>query len=99
VIDEVLGILRSPEIVLNVEKIAENKADKYGGNAPGPEITKQNLIMALKNLTEVWTFLYPTEQQKVVSMLTDEVTMGDDGIRITMNLEGFDTVMKELGAM
>jgi hypothetical protein len=98
VIDEVLGILKSPEIVINVERIAEREADKREGKAISPEITKQNLIMALKNLTEVWSFLYPTEQQKIVSMLTDEVIVGDDGIRILMNLEGFDRVMLELSA-
>jgi hypothetical protein len=36
-------------------------------------------------------YLYPTEQQKVVSMLMD-----DDGIRITMCLEGFNEVMREV---
>ena len=61
VIDEVLGILRSQEIIMNVEKITEREADKYGRNAATPEITKQNLIMVLKNLTDIWSFLYPTE--------------------------------------
>jgi hypothetical protein len=109
VIDEILRILRSPEIVLHIEKIAENKANRHGGNAvhernhngitaASPEITKQNLILALKNLTEVWSFLYPTEQQKVVSMLTDEVIVGDDGITVRMDLQGFDWRMRELTA-
>jgi hypothetical protein len=96
VVDEVLGILRSPEIVINVEKIAENEAAKHGQNPVFPVITKQNLILALKNLTDVWSSLYPTEQQKVVSMLMDEVVVGDEGIRIKMDLEGFDHVMREL---
>lgn len=52
--------------------------------------------MALRNLTEVWTYLYPTEQQKIVSMLADEVVVEDDGIRIAMNMSGFDRVMAEL---
>jgi DNA invertase Pin-like site-specific DNA recombinase len=111
VIEEVLEILRSPEIVINVEKIAERETHgrdtKHSGNAvregkhnniaaTSPEISKQNLVVALKNLTEVWSFLYPTEQQKVVSMLMDEVTIGDDGIRMKMDLKGFDHVMREL---
>jgi hypothetical protein len=91
VIYEAQGILRSLEIVMNVERIAEREA-KPGENADhegkhnaitvaGPETTKQNLILALKNLTEVWAFLYSTEQQKVVPMLTDKVVIGDDSIR------------------
>ncbi|MDR0580644.1 MAG: zinc ribbon domain-containing protein [Holosporaceae bacterium] len=109
VIDEVLGILRSPEIIINIERIVEKEANKRGERvnhdgkhnsvtAASPEITKQNLILALKNLTEVWSFLYPTEQQKVVSILIDEIVVGDDGIRIKMDLEGFDHVMRELAA-
>lgn len=54
--------------------------------------------MALKDLTDVWAHLYPTEQQKVVSMLTDEVVVGDEEIKISLNLEGFDRVMMELAA-
>jgi hypothetical protein len=109
VIEEVLGILRSPEIVINVEGIVEREAGKHGGSADheekhnsvtaaSPEITKQNLIMAIKNLTEVWSFLYPTEQQKIVQMLMGEVIIGDDGIRIKMDLSGFDAVMREWAA-
>jgi hypothetical protein len=107
VIGKVLRILRSPEIVMNVEKIAENEATKHGGNAvheekhngittTSPEITKQNLIIALKNLTEVWSYLYLTEQQKIVKMLMDEVVVGDEGIRMKMELEEFDSVMREV---
>ncbi|MDR0677898.1 MAG: zinc ribbon domain-containing protein [Holosporaceae bacterium] len=96
VIDEVLGILRSPEVVINVERIAERETAKGGKTATNPEITKQNLILALKNLTEVWSYLYPTEQQKIVGMLTDEVVVGDDGIRMKIDLDGFDHVMREL---
>ncbi|MDR2646005.1 MAG: hypothetical protein LBC04_02415 [Holosporaceae bacterium] len=73
------GILRSPEIVINVERIAELEAAKGDGNAASSEITKQNLIIALKNLIEVWSFLYPTEQQKIAKMFMDEVVVGDEG--------------------
>jgi hypothetical protein len=99
VTDEILEILRSPEIVMNVERIVEVEAAKHSGNTASPEITKQNLIMALKNLTEIWSYLYPTEQQKIVKTLMDEIIIGDDGIRITMNLEGFDMVIAELATV
>lgn len=45
----------------------------------------------------MWAYLYPTEQQKIVGMLTDEVVVGDEGIKISLNLQGFDRVMVELG--
>lgn len=85
-IQEILTVIRSPEILTNINRLANEHA----------EISKQNLIMALKNLNEVWAYLYPNEQQKVMSMLADEVVVGDNGIKITMNLEEFDRVMIEL---
>lgn len=88
VLHEILQTIRSPEILTNITRLADEHA----------EILKQNLIMALKDLTDVWAHLYPTEQQKVVSMLTDEVVVGDEEIKISLNLEGFDRVMMELAA-
>ena len=45
-----------------------------------------------------WSKLpYPMEQQKVCKMLLDEVSIGEFGIRIRTNLDGFDKVM--LGIM
>ena len=90
VVDEIIKILRSPEIIMNIEKIInESKQDR--------EILKSNLINVLNNLTDVWGYLYPTEQQKVCKMLLDEVSIGESGIRIRTNLDGFDKVM--LGIM
>lgn len=55
-----------------------------------------NLKSALNNLTEVWTYLYPTEQQKICKMLIDVVTISDSGLKLRMNFDGFDRVMLEL---
>ena len=60
------------------------------------EIMKENVISALKNLTEVWNFLYPTEQHKIAKLLLDEVMLADAGIKIKMNLDGFDRVLREI---
>lgn len=88
-IEEIVRTIRSPEVLTNITRLTDEHA----------EISKQNLIMALKNLSDVWAYLYPTEQQqKIVSMLTDTVVVGNDGIRIAMNLQGFDRVMVELSA-
>jgi hypothetical protein len=87
IVDEILLILRGPEIISTVNRIADERS----------EISRQNLVLALKNLAEVWTFLYPTEQHKV-GMLVEEALIGDEGIRITLDLEGFSWVMREMGA-
>lgn len=64
VIEEIVRTIRSPEILTNITRLADEHA----------EISKQNLVMALKNLNDVWACLYPTEQQKIVSVLTEEVS-------------------------
>ena len=75
---------------MNINRIIES--DK----ASSPEILKENIVSALNNLTEIWSFLYPSEQQKVSKMLLDEVSLADNGINVKMNLEGFDRVLREI---
>jgi DNA invertase Pin-like site-specific DNA recombinase len=94
VVDEILRILRSPEIAINLDKLVSERRNKDGT----AEISRQNLIMALKNLTDVWSFLYPMEQSKVVRMLVDEVVLGDEGLKVTLGLDGFDRVWREVRA-
>ena len=92
VLSEIFKILSSPEVILNINKIIESDS----GKTSSPEILKENIVSALNNLTEVWSFLYPSEQQKVSKMLLDEVSLADNGINIKMNLEGFDRVLREI---
>ena len=94
VVDEVLQILRFPEVTVNVAKIVEEHAGKCGN--VDADVSKQNLILALRNLTDVWSYLYPTEQHKVVGMLVEDIAIEDEGIRLKMNLQGFDRVMREV---
>ena len=77
---------------MNINRIIEADA----GKTASPEILKENIVSALNNLTEVWCFLYPSEQQKVSKMLLDEVTLADNGINVKMNLDGFDRVLREI---
>lgn len=88
VIDEVLKIIKSPEIVIHINALAEHHN----------EIKRDDLMMALKNLHEVWNYLYPAELQKIVKMLLNCVDIKADGIKINLNLEGFDNLFVELAA-
>lgn len=51
VIDEVMKILKSPEVVMNLNRLAEEKQ----------EISKSDLMAALKNLNGAWNYLYAVE--------------------------------------
>ena len=84
--EEIIKILRSPEIIMNLNKlVAENRT-----------LNKENLLSALNNLTEVWTYLYPMEQQKICKMLVNEISISDSGLVLKMNFDGFDKVMLEI---
>ena len=53
--EEIIKILRSPEIVMNINKLAEKDI------TVSQDVLRENLTSALNNLTEVWTYLYPIE--------------------------------------
>ncbi len=88
--EEIIKILRSPEIVMNINKLAAKDT------TISQDVLRENLTSALNNLTEVWTYLYPIEQQKICKMLIDVVTISDSGLKIKMNFDGFDKIMMEL---
>jgi DNA invertase Pin-like site-specific DNA recombinase len=88
VVDEILRIIKSPEIILKINQIAEKQ----------PEIEKSNLLEVLKNLNESWQYLYIEEKRKILQMLLKSVEITDDGIKINLNLEGLDGFLMELAA-
>jgi DNA invertase Pin-like site-specific DNA recombinase len=86
VIDEILKIIRSPEVVVNMNHLAEQRND----------LKKEDLMLALKNLGEAWNYLYRAEQTKIVQMLVDRVEIKENGINLNLNLDGFDDLFVEL---
>jgi hypothetical protein len=86
VIDEVLRILKSPEIVMKINKLAERQED----------IEKTELFNAVKNLHESWNYLYHPEKRKILALIVKSVDVLNDGIKINLNLEGFDGFLLDL---
>jgi hypothetical protein len=62
------------------------------------DLKKEDLMLALKNLSETWNYLYQAEQTKIVQMLVECVKIKDDGIKLNLNLDGFDDLFVELMA-
>jgi DNA invertase Pin-like site-specific DNA recombinase len=88
VIEEVLKIIKSPEVILNLNRLVEQRND----------LKRDDLMTALKNLNEAWNYLYQAEQEKIVRMLVDSVEIKDNGIKLNLNLDGFDNLFVELSA-
>ncbi|MDR2723991.1 MAG: hypothetical protein LBB25_02160 [Holosporaceae bacterium] len=88
VVKEILGILKSPEIIMKVNKLAEKQND----------VDKTDFLRAIRNLNESWEYLHTEEKRKVLKMLIKNIEIMDDGIKINLNLEGFDGFLVELAA-
>jgi hypothetical protein len=88
VVDEILRILKSPEIIIKINKLAEKQND----------VDKADFLQAVKNLNESWEYLHTEEKRKVLKMLIKNIEILDDGIKINLNLEEFDGFLVELAA-
>jgi hypothetical protein len=88
IIEEVFKIIKSPEVVVNLNRLAEQRKD----------LKKEELMTALKNLNEAWNYLYQAEQEKIVRMLVESVEIKENGIKLHLNLSGFDNLFVELSA-
>ena len=60
------------------------------------DVSKADLMTAIKNLNDVWNFLYQAEQSKIIHMLINKIVMHEDGVKIDLNLEGFDSLIMRL---
>lgn len=94
VLDEIFRVLRTPEVVIDLNSLIE----KDQKEEPERKAFKNNVIAALKNLTEVWNYLYPAEHFKIAQMLIDEVSISDKWLTIKMNMSSFDQMLQELAA-
>jgi DNA invertase Pin-like site-specific DNA recombinase len=88
VIDEVLRILKSPEVVMRLNKLADERKD----------INKSDIMTALKNLNEAWNYLYQAEQRKIVRILINTVEIHEKGLKLNLNLDDFDNLLMELAS-
>lgn len=88
VIAEIVRILKSPEVIMALNKVAEERKN----------VEKSELMNALKHLNEVWKYLYQAEQFKVVRMLVKKVRVNSEGLKIDLNLEGLDNLMLQLAS-
>ncbi|MDR3155690.1 MAG: hypothetical protein LBT90_01125 [Holosporaceae bacterium] len=86
--DEVLRILKSPEVVMKLNKLSEERKD----------LNKSDIMTALKNLNEAWNYLYQAEQRKIVRLLVNTVEIHENGLKLNLNLDGFDNLLIELAS-
>jgi hypothetical protein len=75
-------------VVINLNRLAEQRKD----------VKKDDLMLALKNLNEAWSYLYQAEQIKIMKILVERVDIKENGIKLDLNLDGFDNLFVELAS-
>jgi hypothetical protein len=89
VIDQVRGLLRTPEIIIRTWRAARTSD---GG------VTETDVREALERLDPLWDELFPAEQARIVHLLVERVDVGLDGVDIRLRTEGLASVVADLRA-
>ena len=86
VVNELVRIFKSPEIIAHIDRLAASDKD----------IGREELLTSLKNLNDVWDYLYQAEQRKIAQMLINSVMIQDNGLKLDLNLDGLNQLLIEL---
>ncbi|WP_368414492.1 recombinase zinc beta ribbon domain-containing protein, partial [Falsiroseomonas sp.] len=89
VMEQVRALLRQPEVVVGTWRAAR---------AEVPDLTEAEVRDALARLDPLWDELFPGEQERVVRLLVERVTVGDAGAQIQLNLEGLAGLARDMTA-
>ncbi|MGE4043554.1 MAG: recombinase family protein [Acetobacteraceae bacterium] len=88
VMHQVRAILHQPEIVVATWLAARTEA---------PDITEAEVREALIRLDPLWDEIFPAEQERIVRLLVERVTVGDAGAEIRLNVAGLTGLAREFG--
>jgi hypothetical protein len=89
VMTQVRALLRQPEIVVGTWRAAR---------AAAPELTEAEVRDALGRLDPLWDELFPGEQDRIVRLLVERVTVGEAGAEIRLNLDGLAGLARDMAA-
>jgi site-specific DNA recombinase len=87
VLAQVHAALKAPEVV---QAVCDRVAAKT------PKVTEPEVVLALRQLGNVWEQLFPAERQRIVHLLIERVTLLDSGIEIGWRDAGWSQLVGEL---
>jgi site-specific DNA recombinase len=87
VIGQLRALLRAPEMVVRVWRAAWLEDD---------EIHEREVVDALQRLDPLWDQLFPVEQARIVQLLVDRVQIREDGLEISLRVEGLASIVEDL---
>jgi site-specific DNA recombinase len=90
VIDQLRGLLRTPEIIVRTWRAA--RTEDSG-------ISEAEVREALERLDPIWDELFPAEQARIVQLLVERVDIDPEGISIRLRTEGLASLADDLRAV
>ena len=90
VIEQVRGLLRSPEIIVHTWRVAWKSLDG---------ISEADVREALQRLDPLWDELFPAEQARIVQLLVDQVDIRMEGADIRLRTQGLTRLFADLSTI
>jgi site-specific DNA recombinase len=89
VIGEIRRMIRAPEIAARTIKALREDSST---------VDEKAVVKALAEFDQLWVALYPAEQTRIVQLLVERVTVGQDGIAVDLRQEGLGSVLRDMMA-
>ncbi|GGG39212.1 hypothetical protein GCM10010964_28480 [Caldovatus sediminis] len=89
VMTQIRALLCQPEVVVGTWRAARAEA---------PDLTEAEVREALGRLDPLWDELFPGEQERIVRLLVERVTVTEGGAEIRLNLGGLAGLARDMAA-
>jgi site-specific DNA recombinase len=89
VIGEIRRMIRAPEIAARTIRALREDSST---------IDEKAVVKALGEFDQLWAALYPAEQTRIVQLLVERVTVGENGIAVDLRQEGLGSVLRDMMA-
>ena len=89
VVDQLRGLLRSPEIVVGTWRSARPEIEG---------LSEVEVREALLGLDPIWDELFPAEQARILQLLVERVDVHPDRLDLQLRVEGLQTLVADLRA-
>lgn len=89
VVGEIRRMIRAPEVAARTIKALRDE---------NSTVEEKAVVKALGEFDQLWTALHPAEQTRIVQLLVERVTVGEDGIAVDLRHEGLGSVLRDMMA-
>jgi hypothetical protein len=85
-VEQVLGVLQSPATVQSVWDAVRSS---------GAQLDEPSVVLAMRNLAQVWNTLFPQEQSRIVNLLIERVQLTHESVEIEWRASGWASLASE----